>query len=382
MFKKTNVQPVQNHQKMVTVIKASDDAFVKQFNDIYVKEIIPLTIEKAKDDASNNNPAPKAESFIHTDFLTTRFNRAVVDYKSSSQNGQQQFHMQQEVGIFKRQKKRLRDKLQKTNNDYRIKERAIQNLKSNREKIIQFKKVFPWIVLLGCGEALFSATSFQLLMPNMLFSLLVGIVFAVALYFSAHVGCKILRRTTSRRQFIAVLAIILSIVGVIFGVLGHFRIEYLKVMSNGQTRFELSALEFMGIQLFFFCITLFLKINYLPLKSEIEKYQLWKNAQNDVATLAKQKEHLESSLENLEQQLSTNLITRRTLITSSKDVELKLVAMYEDSYQKYVNTNLHFRSDNAIPKCFENKDELPSLTLYFQDDALLEFNNAETDDEV
>ncbi len=382
MFKKKTQNNTQNHQKMVTVIKASDDAFVQQFNNVYIKEIIPLTIEKAQDDSSNNSPSPEMISFIHTNFLTSRFNRAVIDYKSSSQNSQQQFHMQQEVGTFKRQKKRLQEKLQKVNTDFRIKERAIQNLKSNREKIAQFKKVFPWIILLGCGEALFSATSFQLLMSNMLFSLLVGVVFAIALYFSALIGCKVLRRTSTRSQFIGVLVLILSIVGTIFGLLGHFRVEYLKVMANGQIGFELSAFQFMAIQLFFFCITLFLKLNYLPQKGETEKYQLWKNAQKDVAKLGKQKEHLDTSLENLEQQLSTNLITRRTLISSSKDVELKLVAMYEDSYQHYVNTNLHHRSDRLIPKCFENKDGLPPLTLYFQDDSLLEFNNAEIEDEI
>ena len=365
-----------------TVIKASDNQYVQQLENVYVNEIIPIALEKAKDDASHNIPSPEAKNFIQSNFLTTRFNREVINYKSSSQNSQQQFHMNEEIKIFKRQKTRLLEKVKKVKNDLRIKERAIENLKSYRERIAQYNKVFPGILGLCTGEALFSATSLQLLMPNMLLSLLVGCVFGVALYFSALIGCNVLRRTNTRIQFIGALVLILSIVGGIFLTLGDFRLEYLKVMSNGKTGFELSAFQFMAIQLFMFTCALFLKYNYLPLKSEIEKYQQWKNAKKGIQKDIAQKNDLENTLETLEQNLSTSLITRRTLISSSKDVELKIKAMYEDAYQVYVSKNIHFRSDSMIPICFEDNQGLPPLTLYFQDDSLLEFNNADMNDEI
>ena len=255
------------------------------------------------------------------------------------------------------------------------------NLKPHRESVMIYKRLFPGIIGLCGAEGLFSATSLQLIMPNMALALAVGVFFSIALYFSAHIGCKLLRKTNTRMQFIGMLTLILIVIGSVFSILGHFRIEYLKQMGTATNGYQLSAFEFMGIQLFFYCVALFLKVNYLPSKAILEKYQLWKNANKDVSRLAKVKASLDDSLENLEKQLSTNLITRRTLLTSSKDVELKLVAMYNDAFQHYAKTNLHYRSDGVIPKCFQHADKLPELTLYYQDDQLLNYNNAGLHDE-
>lgn len=374
MLKTKSLNKFKGTQNVVPVIKASDDAHIKEFSLTYQQEIIPLAVETAKDHASANVPSAETTSFLFSDFLTTRFNRAVIDYKSSSQNSQQQFHMNEEVSTFKRHRNRLKDKLQKTVNDLRIKERAVMNLKSHRESVMIYKRLGPGVIVLCGAEGLFSATSLQLIMPNMAIALIVGAFFSVALYFSAHIGCKLLRKTNTRMQFIGVLALILFVIGSVFSILGHFRIEYLKQMEVSAGSYQLSALEFCGIQLFFYCVALFIKVNYLPSKAILEKYQLWKNANKDLSRLAKVKKSLDDSLENLEQQLSTNLITRRTLLTSSKDVELKLVAMYKDAFQHYVKTNLHYRSDGAIPKCFQDADKLPELTLYYQDDELLNYN--------
>lgn len=364
----------QNHQQ-VTVIRATDDSFVQSLNDIQIKEIIPETIERAKDDASRNLPSTTTQSPIHFEFLTSRYNRLVVEYKGQVQRDQEQYHANKEIQQFKTDQKRHSEKLNEVNNRLRIKERALENLTSFQEKMKDYRKALFGILLLTCSEALLVSSSMQLLVPNMLFSIIIGATFAVALYYSAIIGAKLLRLAKDTLRLFLTSIGILSVIGVVFYTLGYFRILYLNEMSDsGELGYALSPLQFCLIQLFFYSCAILLKFFYMPEKAEQEQFHSWRRAKEDITKLSRQKGELEKAIEEQEKTLSYSLITRKTLISSAKDVERKIDALYRDAYQHYVKTNLHHRSDNSIPACFEQKDILPNLALYFQDDAILQFN--------
>ena len=115
----------------------------------------------------------------------------------------------------------------------------------------------------------------------------------------------------------------------------------------------------------------------MPEKSELEQYRNWKKAKEELIQLGNTQQNLEQSIKDMEQSLDQTLITRRTLIAHSRDTELKIDALYKDAYQHYVKVNIHHRTDNDIPLCFQKKDNIPELKLFFQDPKLLEFNEAE-----
>jgi|GEM_PF-7014779 len=256
----------------VTVIRTTNDEFVKKLNTLHEKEAIPMAIESAKDDASANLPSPKTTSAIHVKFITSFYNRLVVDFKSHAQNSMEQYHAQKDIGEFKRLKKRLSDKLNEIRNSIRIRSRAFENLKSFQQKIMAHKKAMVGIILLSICEAIFASTSFQLFTENLLFSLIIGLTFAVALYYSAVIGAKVLKKTSNQLQFMSILGSILLIIGGVFFTLGHFRMVFLDTMSDGvNVGYSLSATQFMLIQLFFYTCAILLKYFYMPERFEIEQ---------------------------------------------------------------------------------------------------------------
>lgn len=115
---------------------------------------------------------------------------------------------------------------------------------------------------------------------------------------------------------------------------------------------------------------------------EKEQYSKWKEAKKIVDKLSKEKTAIENEITTLENKLSERLITRRALIRGACDVELKVQALYHNAYfNYYVKTNLNYRRE-GIPKCFTKKDFLPELTLYFQDESLLDFDESQLEDHV
>ncbi len=372
----------QQKDSLVTVIRTKVNEFVKSLNIIYVKEIVPEILEQAKDDATKNLPSATTKTSIHTNFITSRFNRLVVGYKNSAENSQQQYHANKDISEFKKLKNRLKEKLNEVSNFLRIKTRAIENLKSYQKIIGDYNRALVGIVFLSCSEAVFASTSFQIFVSNLLYSLIIGVTFAVALYYSAVVGAKVLKLTKTRLQFIATLAAVFSIIGLVFFTLGSFRLIFLDQMSDGENlSFHLSPLSFMFIQLFFYSCAILLKYFFTPEKSEFEQYHNYKTAKKDIVKLTKQEKQLEESIKDLEKNLNQSLISRRTLITHSADIELEIDALYKDAFHHYVKTNLHHRSDNEIPLCFQNQENIPALTLFFQDESLLMFNEADLDNE-
>lgn len=360
---------------LVQVIRTHDDEFIKQINKVYTGEILPMTTERAKDDASKNLPAPEMKKPLHFEFLTTRFNRLIVDFKTHAQRNHEAYYAEKDISEFTKLKKRLGDKLHEITNELRIKRRAIENVKSLKEKMVTYKKALFGIILLSCSEAIFASSSFQIFMSNLLLSFVIGITFAVALYYSATIGGKLLRLAKSRLQFIGIFSVILLVIGTVFYTLGHFRLLFLEEISNGNNSgYELSALQFMAIQLFFYTCAILLKYFYLPEKSEIEQYNKWKEDKDAIVSLERQQQDLEKQRGDMETGLKESLIARKTLLSNAADTERRIEALYKDAYQHYVQINLHHRSDDKIPICFESMDILPSLTLYFQDVTLTDFN--------
>lgn len=368
----------QDHSGAVTLISTANKNFVQKLNHIHKQEIIPEVIVRAQDDASKDLPEEDSTSTVHVDFLKARYDRLVVDYKAEANINEMKYSADKEIRQFLKLKKRLQEKLESCRNDLRIKQRAFQQLKVARSKIIDHKKALFGILLLSGSEAIFASSSFQIFVQNLLFSLIIGLTFAVALYYSAVIGARILKLARNRYQFVAIFGGILSVIGIVFWTLGYFRLIFLNEMSDGtQMSYHLSPTQFMCIQLFFFSIAILLKYYFLPTREEFEQYGKWKQARGDIETLKKKEKHLENSLKEMEESLSRTLITRRSLISSAADVELKIQALYHDAhFNHYVKTNLHHRK-KGIPKSFTGRDCLPKLTLYFQDPGLLEFNEAD-----
>ncbi|MEP0264200.1 hypothetical protein [Dokdonia sp.] len=372
----------QQQDTLIQVIRTHDDDFIKELNRIHTQEILPMTTDRAKNDATKNLPALETQSPIHFEFLTTRFNRLIVDFKTHAQRNHEAYYAQKDISEFKKLESRLQEKLKGVNNELRIKNRAIENLKSCKEKMTTYNKALVGIVLLSCSEAIFASSSFQIFMSNLLLSFVIGVTFAVALYYSATIGGKLLKLTKSKMQFIGILSAILLVIGGVFYTLGYFRLLFLNEMAEpSQSGYDLSPLQFMAIQLFFYICAILLKYFYLPEKSEVEQYSQWKEAKRDIASLTKQQQDLEGQHTDMEKSLKETLIARKTLMSNAADTERRIDALYKDSYQHYVQINLHHRSDSAIPKCFESMNILPPLTLYFQDEALQDFNEAELEDE-
>jgi len=362
-------------ENTVTVIRTTDDTFVQSLNNIHIKEIVPETIERAKDDATQNLPAPETKSSIHFDFLTARYNRMVTDYKSHVQRNHEQYHANKDITEYKNSKRKLSDDLNNLKNELRVKQRTFENLKSFRQEMANSNKAIIGIILLTCSEAIFASASFQILVENLLFSLIIGASFAISLFYSATIGARILKLAKNTMQFIGIFSAILLIIGIVFYTLGYFRLIYLNEMADaGQANYDLSPIQFSLIQLFFYCCAISLKYIYMLEKHEVDQYNNWKEAKQGVSELEKQKRAIEDELHQQEVNLKQSLITRKTLISHAADVELKINSLYQEAYQQYIKANLHYRSDRKIPACFEQKDILPKLTLYFQDEELLKFN--------
>ncbi len=374
MFKKQKKQ----ESGAVTLITTANQNFVKRLNNIHKVEIIPEVVTRAKNDSTKDLPSENSTSTVHVDFLTAVYNRLVVDYKSEANINEMKYAAEKEISEFKKLKKRLVDKLEECRNRLRIHERTFDQLKVAKTKIMDEKKAVVGILFLSGSEAIFASSSFQIFVQNLLFSLIIGITFAIALFYSAVIGSRVLKFAHNRFQFIAILTGILSVIGGIFYTLGYFRLIFLGQMSDGSgLGYHLSPQQFMLIQLFFFAVAILLKFFFMASREEKEKYRKWKEARDGISKLKKQERHLEASIEDMERSLNRTLITRRALISSAADVELKIQALYHDAYYNhYVKTNLHHRK-KGIPKSFTNRDILPKLTLYFQDRALLEFNESD-----
>lgn len=371
-------QKKSNDSGAVTLITTANKTFVKKLNHIHTTEIIPEVETRSKNDATKDLPPENSTSTVHVDFLKALYDRLVVDYKSEANINEMQYNANKEISQFKRLKKRLQEKLKECRNNIRIQQRLFEELKVVKTKIIDHRKAMFGITLLSASEAIFASSSFQIFVQNLLFSLVIGLTFAVALYYSAVIGARVLKLAKNRIQFIGILAGIQIIIGSVFYTLGYFRLIFLSEMSSGtDTSYHLSPAQFMLIQLFFFTVAILLKFYFLPSREEFEQYNKWKEAKGKIDKLKKQEQHLETSIEDMEHQLNKTLMTRRTLISAAADVELKIQALYHDAYfNHYVKTNLHHRK-KGIPKSFTNKDALPKLTLYFQDRSLLEFNEAD-----
>ncbi len=366
-------------ENLVQVIRTNDDGFVKQLSSLHTEDVLPSCTERAKDDATQNLPAPDTKSPIHFEFLTAHYNRMVTDYKAHAQRNHERYHANKDIAEHRDSKQRLSSKLEETTNGLRIQQRAIENLKSYRQKMAGYRKALFGIILLSCSEAIFASASFQVFVANLLYSLIIGATFAVCLYYSATIGARLLKLARSPWQFAGIFAAILLVIGAVFYTLGYFRLIYLNEMADGgQIGYELSPIQFSLIQLFFYSCAILLKYFYSLDRHELEQYHNWKEAKQGIAVLEKQKKAIEKELGQLETNLKQSLIARKTLISQAADVELKIDMMYREAYQTYVKTNLHFRSDKKIPACFEQRDILPPLTLYFQDGALLIFNEDDT----
>lgn len=376
MFKKQNKQD----SGAVTLISTAKQEFVKRLNHTHSAEIIPEVVQRAKDDATKDLPSENSTSTVHVDFLKARYDRLVVDYKSDANINEQQYNANKEISQFLKLKKRLKDKLEECRNNIRIGQRLFEQLKVAKTKIIDHRKALFGIVLLSASEAIFASTSFQIFVQNLFFSLIIGLTFAISLYYSAVIGARLLKLARTRLQFVGILSAILTAIGGVFYTLGFFRLIFLSEMSDGvDVGYHLSPGQFMLIQLFFFTVAILLKYYFLPTREEFEQYGKWKQAEQDIAKLKKQEKDHEVSIEDMEHSLNKTLMTRRALISTAADVELKIQALYHDAYfNHYVKTNLHHRK-KGIPKSFTNNETLPKLTLYFQDRALLDFNEGDLD---
>ena len=381
MLKKRNKNP---QDPKVDIIVVSDDQSVAELNQLCADEIFPNTIEKAKDDASKQLPSSTTKSSVHFRFLTSRFNRLVLDYKSKSNINQQKYQANKDLVQFKKLKKRLLEKLAEVKNELRLKSRAFDQKKPNKQVIKSYLWAFGGILVLSGSEALFASSALQIFVETKFMALLLGITMAVCLYYTAVIGCKLLRKAKNRWQIIGIISAILVVVSIVFFLLGCFRQMYLIQMNGDcESCYSLSPEKFMIIQDFFFTCALLLKFFFLPTKEQFKSYSEWKEAKKAISKLSNKKKHLEQSINNMEAELNKTLITRRSLISRAADVELKIQALYEDAFSHYVNTNMHHRkSEEDIPVCFEDPKHLPKLTLYFQDPELLEFNESELEDDV
>lgn len=370
----------QNNSGAVTLISTANKQFLQRLNHTHNQEIVPEVVTRAKDDATKENPPTDSVSTIYVDFLTARYNRLVVDYKSEANINEMKYSAEKEISEFGKLKNKLREKLENCKNKLRLARRAFEQLKVVNTKIIDERKAIFGIVLLSASEAIFASTSFQVFVQNLLYSLIIGLTFAIALFYSAIIGARVLKLAKSRFQFFGIFGSILAVIGGVFWILGHFRLIYLSEMSDGaDLGYHLSPVQFCLIQIFFFSVAILLKFYFLTNREEKEQYRKWKDAKSAIEKLKQQERHLEDSIENMEHALNRTLITRRALISSAADVELKIQALYHDAYfNHYVKTNLHHRK-KGIPKSFTNKELLPKLTLYFQDRSLLEFNESVLD---
>src|SRR5690606_8917522 len=97
---------------------------------------------------------------------------------------------------------------------------------------------------------IFASASFQVFVENLLFSLVIGATFAIALYYSATIGARLLKLAKNNWQFAGIFSVILLVIGAVFYTLGYFRLIFLnEIANNGQVNYELSPIQFMLIQL-------------------------------------------------------------------------------------------------------------------------------------
>lgn len=369
-------QAEKNVKPIVNLIRKEDDKFFADIQKIHETKGLPQATEVAKDHAEKEMPKEKSNSSLPFEFLTAFYNRLVIDYKSHAQQNHTKYHGNSDVKEHVKLKQRIADKLKEAKNELRIDKATLERLKDVRQKIQIYYKAMFGILMFTMTECIFASSSFLIFAENWLYALIIGITFGVALFYCATIGTKLLRKAKNAVQFWSILLGILSILTLVFYQLGNFRLSYLQQMSEQGGENGLSALQFAFINLFFFMCAMGLKYFFLPTDEEFEQNTTYNKIKARIKTKEDTIKYLEEELINSEKRLKESLISRTLLLSYSADMERRIVTMYEEAYQKYVLTNLHHRKDNVIPQCFEKKNILPPLKLYFQDAKLVEFDEA------
>lgn len=382
-FKKQNRFPNDNNG-IVEVIRTDNKHIVDQINNSH-REGVSLAEKQAKQDATSNLPPLKGTAKLFLKFLLAFYNKMVTQMKAEIQSNHHTYSANKEIEEFNQEKGKWLKKLNEVRSNLRISKHSFDDLKSCLLVMKNARKAQVIVVLLTMAELILSATSFQIIATNMLFSLILGIVFAGALYASAILGAKLLRKANNKIQFVIYLSVIILILGTLFWSLGQLRMGYLTEMSEtGEINEYLSPFAFGFFQIFIFLTAIMIKYHYMPTKEEDEQYHTWLEAKKNIKKLGKQEIQLENDIKTIEVKLRRSLIARKTLISFVSDLEKKIDSMYKEAGHHYIKHNMHRRSDakQGIPELFELDNALEDLTLYFQDEeALLTFNETNFNNE-
>jgi len=227
------------------------------------------------------------------------------------------------------------DQADLTNLESKIeKERAeLARQKGNFEDEVERTKLtfnwsnYKWIlfsIFSLCGvDALLNFQSFQALGINLLLSILLAILIAVALGSGAHIVGSRYRATESpqSKKFWLISTIIAA--SIVFYCLGIIRQKYLDGMGSYAT----SPILWMAFNLFFFIIALLIASFKLPTKQQELEYEEFKKKQIRISHLKSEIDALDSKFQNAVEDHKKGL------------QRIKMFIQYKEELHNYINSD-------------------------------------------
>ncbi len=188
-------------------------------------------------------------------------------------------------------------------------EKIQQELKPLLIDVKRIKLDYPWnqrnkwiaaICVICATDALLNFRSFQVVVSNLFFAIIVAVVTVAALALGAHIiGKKVREATTNRKKWIWLLAGILG-GAVFFFVLGLFRLAFYGAEGGVVANPFLWAIW----NSFFFALAIYISATYLPTQRQIDEKLRRDNIQKEIDRLNKEAQKLQQDMQKAEKEYS------------------------------------------------------------------------------
>lgn len=247
----------------------------------------------------------------------------------------------------------------------------IKNSEYNRcNKTIIVKKrnwnLIKWpIYLIGLADIVIASSSFEIMAISFLGSFIIGVGLALALLFFSEKAPNLIRRGKTRLQKIGIITLMSSLVIAVFYSLALFRI--IRLSDNlGLFGAGLNPITFVLINYFIFVVITILSYFLKPTEEE-------QKTLHEIEVLVKERKELENQRADIinsinisrEKKLESTISSAQVLLYA-RNCELRILALYRASYDKFIATNLHHRRDHLVPIFFN--DGPPPIQTFYQNE--------------
>ena len=263
----------------------------------------------------------------------------------------------------------LREKDRLLENEIRKKEDSIRNelfeLGDYNPKTIarRIRIVLVISIILALGEVVFNSKVFQITGENLLFALIISVSITVGVNLFAHLSVLQYKAAKTKLKRRLIVAASLTLATGVFIALALLRTRYLAAHHV-----DVSPINFVVFNLFYFIVTSLLSFYVFPTKEEIKlnhekivRLQAIEKMKKEAVALKGEREHLkEVILENTKHRIRISYYAHY--------LAERIRKKYHESVELFKSTNIIFRTDKFVPECFSHpaiEPNIESHTLNF-----------------